>query len=46
MIPKKDFDEKKYREAMQIYIKGLYGIKDEELAEPSCPIATQDIKPT
>ena len=45
MIPKKDFDEKRYREAMQIYIRGLYGIKDEELAEPaSCPIATQDIK--
>ena len=45
MIPQKDFDEEKYREAMQMYIKGLYGIKDEELAEPaSCPIATQDVK--
>jgi hypothetical protein len=35
MIPKKDFDEKRYREAMQIYIRGLYGIKEEqELARP------------
>jgi hypothetical protein len=33
MIPQKDFDEEKYREAMQIYIKGLYGIKDKSVPD-------------
>ena len=48
----KDFSEKIYNRAMDIYIDSLFDGKTkdlpkeekEKLAEPSCPIATQDIK--
>ena len=37
MIPEKDFDEKRYREAMMIYIAGLYGKKPSEISELARP---------
>ena len=45
IIPPELFNQEDYDREFGKYLKGLYGIKDEELAEPSsCPIATQDIK--
>lgn len=37
MIPEKDFNEKRYREAMMIYIAGLYGKKPSELSQFARP---------